>query len=256
MASICAIDVNGLAKSQKMKNQLNKKRDVKGNNEEGTFPTQRSISEGEGSIELDEERRLCYVAMTRAKTYLIMTWRREVQTFFGQGFRFSHPERSRFLDRLASKKKKSNSNTASKKKSYNDYNGTRRGVTSGPRRGIHGSTRRERMVNTRMNESLDFREQPPIKKKMKKIKKKKKKVIRTNSKKTSSDSPPLSMDSTMFYPVGSIVRHPIHGEGTVIKPEPMAPGDKMMVAINFDSGVQVEFPVEKNGLVKKHNTTF
>ena len=247
-------------------------------NEEGTIPTQRSISEGEGSIELDEERRLCYVAMTRAKTYLIMTWRREVQTFFGQGFRFSHPERSRFLDRLASKKKKSNSNTATKKKSYNDYNGTRRGVTSGPRRGIHGSTRRERMVNTRMNESLDFREQPPIKKKMKKIKarmnesldfreqppikkkmkkiKKKKKVIRTNSKKTSSDSPPLSMDSTMFYPVGSIVRHPIHGEGTVIKPEPMAPGDKMMVAINFDSGVQVEFPVEKNGLVKKHNTTF
>ena len=97
------------------------------------------------------------------------------------------------------------------------------------------------MVNTRMNESLDFREQHPIKKKMKKIKKKKKKVIRTNSKKTSSDSPPLSMDSTMFYLVGSIVRHPIHGEGTGIKPEPMAPGDKMMVAINFNSGVQGSF---------------
>jgi superfamily I DNA/RNA helicase len=101
-------------------------------NEEGTIPTQRSISEGEGSIELDEERTLCYVAMTRVKTYLIMTRKREVQTFFGQGFRFSHPERSRFFDRLASKKRKSKSNTATKKKSYNDYNGTRRGVTLGP----------------------------------------------------------------------------------------------------------------------------
>ena len=39
-------------------------------NEEGTFPTQRSIAEGEGSIELSEERRLCYVAMTRAKVCL------------------------------------------------------------------------------------------------------------------------------------------------------------------------------------------
>lgn len=69
-------------------------------NEEGTFPTQRSISEGDGSVELDEERRLCYVAMTRAKTHLVLTWRREVMTFFGQGFKIIDCERSRFLDRL------------------------------------------------------------------------------------------------------------------------------------------------------------
>ena len=72
-------------------------------NEEGTFPTQRSISEGEGSVELEEERRLCYVAMTRAKTHLILSWRREVMTFYGQnqgGFKYLNPERSRFLDVL------------------------------------------------------------------------------------------------------------------------------------------------------------
>ena len=69
-------------------------------NEEGTFPTQRSISGGDGSVELDEERRLCYVAMTRAKTHLVLTWRREVMTFFGQGFKIIDCERSRFLDRL------------------------------------------------------------------------------------------------------------------------------------------------------------
>jgi DNA helicase-2/ATP-dependent DNA helicase PcrA len=73
-------------------------------NEESTFPTQRAIMEGEGSVELDEERRLCYVAMTRAKTHLIMTWRKEVTTFFGQGFKVSKSERSRFLDALMSKK--------------------------------------------------------------------------------------------------------------------------------------------------------
>lgn len=42
---------------------------------------------GYGLTELDEERRLCYVAMTRAKTYLVMTWRREVVQFFGQGIK-------------------------------------------------------------------------------------------------------------------------------------------------------------------------
>eukprot|EP00978_Attheya_sp_CCMP212_P039997 scaffold213690_cov47-Attheya_sp.AAC.1 len=72
-------------------------------NEEGTFPTQRAIAEGSGSVELDEERRLCYVAMTRAKTHLIMTWRREVMTFFGAGVKTMDMERSRFLDVLVSK---------------------------------------------------------------------------------------------------------------------------------------------------------
>ena len=33
-------------------------------NEDGTFPTQRAIHKGEGYVALDEERRLCHVAMT------------------------------------------------------------------------------------------------------------------------------------------------------------------------------------------------
>jgi len=72
-------------------------------NEEGTFPTQKAIGEGENSIELSEERRLCYVAMTRAKTHLIMTWRREVSYFTGAGLRTKEADRSRFLDILVSK---------------------------------------------------------------------------------------------------------------------------------------------------------
>jgi ATP-dependent exoDNAse (exonuclease V) beta subunit len=72
-------------------------------NEEGTFPTQKAIGEGEGSIELSEERRLCYVAMTRAKTHLVMTWRKEVSYFAGNSFKTKDAVRSRFLNVLVSK---------------------------------------------------------------------------------------------------------------------------------------------------------
>lgn len=76
-------------------------------NEEGTLPSGLSIQEGEGSVALEEERRLCYVAMTRAKTRLLMTWRKEVTNFSNwsdDGPKVSQKERSRFLDALVSKK--------------------------------------------------------------------------------------------------------------------------------------------------------
>jgi DNA helicase-2/ATP-dependent DNA helicase PcrA len=76
-------------------------------NEEGTLPSNRAIQEGEDSIELAEEKRLCYVAMTRAKTQLCMTWRKEVTNFASwsdSGPQKSQKDRSRFLDALVSKK--------------------------------------------------------------------------------------------------------------------------------------------------------
>lgn len=73
-------------------------------NEEGTFPTQKAISEGKGSVELSEERRLCYVAMTRAKTHLVLTWRREVSYFAGSAFKTKDADKSRFLRLLVSKR--------------------------------------------------------------------------------------------------------------------------------------------------------
>ena len=72
-------------------------------NEDGTLPTKLAIMEGEGSVALDEEKRLCYVAMTRAKTHLVMTWRREVSVFTGNTFTTMNPSRSRFLDILVGK---------------------------------------------------------------------------------------------------------------------------------------------------------
>ncbi|HEY6731300.1 MAG TPA: UvrD-helicase domain-containing protein [Solirubrobacterales bacterium] len=60
--------------------------------EEGAFPHARALKEG-GE---EEERRLCYVAITRARKRLYMTWARE-RRLFGQA---EHNLPSRFVDEL------------------------------------------------------------------------------------------------------------------------------------------------------------
>ena len=77
-------------------------------NEDGTLPTIQAIMEGEGSVVLEEEKRLCYVAMTRAKTELFLTWRKEVPIFTTDGIKKVAKKRSRFLDVLVAKKGGSN----------------------------------------------------------------------------------------------------------------------------------------------------
>lgn len=58
--------------------------------EEGTLPHERSLAEKEG---VEEERRLCYVALTRAKERLLLSWSKERQ-------RGKYSVRSRFLDEI------------------------------------------------------------------------------------------------------------------------------------------------------------
>jgi DNA helicase II / ATP-dependent DNA helicase PcrA len=60
--------------------------------EEGLFPHQRSLDEGNEG----EERRLCYVGMTRAQRGLTLTYTRARTIFGARGFNRS----SRFLDEL------------------------------------------------------------------------------------------------------------------------------------------------------------
>jgi DNA helicase-2/ATP-dependent DNA helicase PcrA len=62
--------------------------------EEGLFPHQRSLDEGNEG----EERRLCYVGMTRAQRALTLTYARARTIFGARGFNRS----SRFLDELPS----------------------------------------------------------------------------------------------------------------------------------------------------------
>ena len=60
--------------------------------EDGAFPHMRALEEGSE----EEERRLCYVAITRARRRLYMTWARE-RRLFG---RAEHNLPSRFVDEL------------------------------------------------------------------------------------------------------------------------------------------------------------
>jgi DNA helicase-2/ATP-dependent DNA helicase PcrA len=77
--------------------------------EEGTLPSNQALQEGEGSVQLEEEKRLCYVAMTRAKTRLILTWRKRVTSFSNwsdSGPKTVEKQRSRFLNAIVSQKSK------------------------------------------------------------------------------------------------------------------------------------------------------
>ena len=60
--------------------------------EEGVFPHSRSIDEGN----LEEERRLCYVGITRARERLYMTYARTRSLFGARSYNMP----SRFLDEL------------------------------------------------------------------------------------------------------------------------------------------------------------
>ncbi|GMR15272.1 MAG: DNA helicase II [Gammaproteobacteria bacterium] len=64
--------------------------------EDGLFPHQRSVTEAGGRLE--EERRLCYVGMTRAREQLCLSYA-EVRRMYGSQ---SHSRPSRFLDEIPS----------------------------------------------------------------------------------------------------------------------------------------------------------
>ena len=64
--------------------------------EDGLFPHQRSVTESGGRLE--EERRLCYVGMTRAREHLCLS-HAEVRRMFGSE---NHCRPSRFLDEIPS----------------------------------------------------------------------------------------------------------------------------------------------------------
>jgi DNA helicase-2/ATP-dependent DNA helicase PcrA len=72
--------------------------------EEGAFPHMRALEEG-GE---EEERRLCYVGITRARKRLYMTWARE-RRLFG---RAEHNLPSRFVDELPPELTESHSTAA------------------------------------------------------------------------------------------------------------------------------------------------
>ncbi|MFB3921409.1 MAG: ATP-dependent helicase [Terriglobia bacterium] len=65
--------------------------------EEGLFPHKLSLDDEAG---IEEERRLCYVGMTRAKDRLVVSWARERRSFAREAFEGTRP--SRFLREIPS----------------------------------------------------------------------------------------------------------------------------------------------------------
>jgi DNA helicase-2/ATP-dependent DNA helicase PcrA len=310
-------------------------------NEESTFPTQKAIASGEGSVELEEERRLCYVAMTRAKTYLIMTWRKEVMRFYGTGFSVSPAEKSRFLDDLVANKgedsdKTSKFSTTSKSsfqkfgkdptkrtlpgkmslRSPDEYKpklldnlnnaakesdlydrsavkdmlkkrvesrqeaqkwasfhakkknpaATKRTFPSAPKDGTMATTSRRTTPRrapplpsspssprpggtTRGYQTLNERSTLRPKGNANVVRKR-------NDLPTGASSgafvPAPNFDSTMFFPIGTNVKHIVHGEGSVVKPSPGH--DSQNVNVQFDSGIKLDFPLYDNGLIVKYQS--
>ena len=83
--------------------------------EEGVFPSARSIEERDG---LEEERRLLYVAMTRAKNDLYLTFANN-RVVFGS---LQPGIRSRFLEELPEENLETNSENSYRKKTYHNQN--------------------------------------------------------------------------------------------------------------------------------------
>ena len=294
-------------------------------NEEGTFPTQQALDEGEGSIELSEERRLCYVAMTRAKTHLVLTWRREVSYFSGTSIKTKDGVRSRFLDILVSKpgdtsnhresKPKTQvkrSPLSSKKNSLRDFNQSgyvpkkavhvdaksstsgktfrkswdtssqNKSIREGPKLPASTVNRRQlppmsRMRNHQVQGSRDRSQVNPSLHSLRPDNGEREasshstpkyisypatshvEPIRNNPKPLSSvprtnsaddirdDHQPDNMDSTIFFPVGSSVKHRLHGRGVVQSP-PNTDAEfmeKMLVRVKFIEGnTEWDLPME------------
>jgi hypothetical protein len=307
-------------------------------NEEGTFPTQRAIAEGEGSIELSEERRLCYVAMTRAKTHLVLTWRREVLYFSGATFKSKEAVRSRFLDILVSKqgtpdtsrreglnysmqqpsrgnniplKDSSNRRSSvtadsitkrqinaqatrlldSKGQSWSNWNPSsqqKKAVTRTPSIELRSSTKSMRNGSDRSEikssspltispqsrisrgttlqstqRSIDARHTSAPQLPKKHMTDQSRTSRRSSNIKANhgGEPPPENMDSTLFFPVGTTVKHKLHGKGVVLSP-PSADSEfvnKLLVRVKFIEDHRgkaiesTEWDLPMNGLVHTYD---
>lgn len=251
-------------------------------NEEGTFPTQRALqsqrtanSHNEAPqtcVELEEERRLMYVAMTRAMNMLILTWRRSVNVWLKEQMISREVDRSRFLDpilkkpqdsgkavpslatkdRSSSRSNKESTSFSSSGDSYaakkingmNPMNSSKRmahvpikrpTTKSSEVSSSRGATLQKEPLKQIWHDNSSVKERP--KSRLDNFKKN----IDTMNRKNFD----ISGDSSLFYPVGSTVIHRIHGEGIVM---PNDNNESLKVSVKFDGGFAFDFPIENNGL--------
>jgi len=215
--------------------------------------------------------------MTRAKTYLIMTSRKEVMKFYGQGIKVDRAERSRFLDALVSKKSQKKSGTqeaeprSSRGKPLGEH-ATKRGRSAQSVSNADGSGRSSRQnsgnldrlsrkdwkyatgagragsTNNAALRSVQGTSRNgwgvPSDRARKGTTPKTQNRMKgspTNNDRENRDAPP-EFDSTLFFPIGSPVIHAIHGTGKVITPSSSS-NEPMMVNVRFKDGMELPFPI-------------
>ena len=166
--------------------------------EEGIFPGIRAIGEAD---EMEEERRLCYVAFTRAKKKLVLTHARQ-RMLFG---RTTANRVSRFLEEseLVSGRKESERRSAVRSADWEDFQGETR-----------GDPWRKASVQPASGRKSEGRSSFPLRRKPE-----------TSSGEASA--PILQLH------VGQAVTHKAFGKGTVTKMTPM--GGDHLIEIQFES---------------------
>lgn len=240
--------------------------------EDGTIPTSQSIVEGTNSISFEEEKRLCYVAMTRAKSELVMSWRKEAAIFTGEGMAMVKKQRSRFLDAIAPKSSKK-SDTSKQTftvppttKSHRYYSSQTPSWGANPNRSYattrSGSDTKRRTLSTHVERFKGtgsvYADRPTLSRleansgqnsmrKGEPLQRKKVMQKRTNRKADSHGEPaPVAARQpgpSWFFPVGSTVMHRTRGKGTVV-PSGI---DNMEVSVQFSNGETLCFPVTGKG---------
>ena len=184
--------------------------------EEGIFPGYKSISEPK---ELEEERRLCYVGITRAKEYLFLTCSRQ-RTIFGST---SYNQVSRFLEEIPEELlegyEEAFGETTNKDKMFEDssykwsYGNNGNGKVKSYKIDTKEPVMTASKVNNSNNNNFMFRTAESF--------------LSNLNKKKNNTTVDLSQ-----YKAGMRIYHKKFGEGTINNVEPEE--DDLKVDINFD----------------------
>lgn len=180
--------------------------------EEGIFPGYRSIQE---EAELEEERRLCYVGMTRAKEHLFLTCAR-TRTIFGST---SCNAISRFMKEVPKEMLEGSEDIFgnNQEKNQNEDSGYNWEYGKKSNNSVRtyniGQTNRENIKTNSNNQTFGFRSAESF--------------LNSLNKKTSNDNLDLSK-----YKAGAKVYHKKFGEGTINYVE--QEGDDYKVDISFE----------------------
>ena len=186
--------------------------------EEGVFPGTQSMFEPQ---KIEEERRLCYVAMTRAKERLYLLSARS-RMLYGQT---THNPASRFLNAVPAAIMETDDRSTRYGPTFTFGGGDHRNYG-----GDYHRTPEEEFYSTRQpyggeRHTVDYRSgasRPrPVGKTF---------LEQQNTKKTAVSKPAGS------YAVGDTVRHPSFGDGKIVAASPM--GSDTLLSIEFPAGVK------------------